>query len=69
MPSRVGVNIFGHYIVAIKSMPFHICILKSKILKCRTKSYLIYFFNPTTIRRGVVIWGGIELVPTAVSSN
>ena len=46
MASRKGINISGHYIVSINSMPFHVlCTLDSNKSKGRTKSYYILFFK------------------------
>ena len=65
-----GLNISGHYILPINTVPFHICILNSKKSRGRTKSYFVLFLtHSTTIRHGVLISGYVDFVSTTVSSN
>ena len=40
-----GIKSSGHYVVPINAVPFHICILNSKKIRGRTKSYFVLFLT------------------------
>ena len=42
MASRTDINISGHYIVSMNTMPFHTCTLSYKKLKGRTEFYIVF---------------------------